>query len=128
MKTYPLIESLGLEIQITSDGEIHHIQHSSDGRHARIVKNQYFTVDANELEKVLQAGKLLKGNPNDGWGNADWDLFDGTHTCFAIDLKPIEKPKPVSKLEIDLMVTGPCNDAVKFRQLLQRIHDHGVES
>jgi len=40
---------------------------------------------------------------------------------------PIENPKPVSKSEIDLMVTGPCGDIAKFRQLLQRIYDYGVE-
>lgn len=61
---------------------------------------------ASELESILAKGQILHGCKRNKQGKENWAWDNNytddttTHTCLAIDIKPIESQEPVSKQKL----------------------------
>lgn len=123
MKQYPLIE--GLKLEIIKAHKITDCALPEDG-----------IILASDLEKLLSEGVKVKGNKMkkdnfpDNWAfDSKFEDDTTTHTALLINLKPIEKPKPVSKEELLKTLKDPMfrDNTSKWNELISRIESQGVE-
>jgi hypothetical protein len=122
MKQYPLIESFGLKTKRANC--------AASGIMIDVIEPA-------DLEKLLSEGvnfyctKLI--SPENDYVAQSWQYpksqHPATHTFLGINIKPIEKPKPVSKEELLKTLKDPMfrDNTSKWNELISRIESQGVE-
>lgn len=125
MSKYKLIEELGISV-IT----FHQTKISPDG---------ITYAFADDLLKVLESGVRVYGELSD-WSNKPTNVGVGiyekmTHSGLLINYKPIEKPEPVTKEEIDRALNEDASIHLSqtkvlenWRDLLVKIQKNGIKS
>jgi hypothetical protein len=125
MSSYPKCRDLGLEIEYHPDRTVPHM-YAETG-----------FIKASEVEKLLGEGVEVTGNkmssksPNNWAWDSEYTCDQSTHTGLVINIKPIEKPKPVTKAqiiaEIEKLMDACKVDFDETHELLNAIRTLGIE-
>lgn len=123
MKKYPLIEEFGLKVESAR------FDFDKCSRYDE-------AVSADCLEKLLSQGIKVQTKVFEFGNNKEFCKFYSgnqinhpTHTALVLNIKPIEKPKPVSKEELLKTLKDPMfrDNTSKWNELISRIESQGIE-